>query len=93
VISLVIRLARLAPDGAIAPTERGLQARARKNNKTSCAAIGVSHPFQQTASTADAGMDAICRMDVVRTLRVSAGGEKLLNAAAIKTGDDIYEVR
>ena len=33
VISLVIRLARFAPDGAMAPTLRGLLANARKNNK------------------------------------------------------------
>jgi hypothetical protein len=39
VISLVIRLARLAPEGAIAPTLRGLNARERKNNKTSCIAM------------------------------------------------------
>jgi hypothetical protein len=47
VISLVIKFARFGPDGAIAPTVRGLQASARKNNKRLCAAIRVSHPSHQ----------------------------------------------
>src|SRR4051794_39557618 len=47
VISLVIRLARSAPDGAIAPTLKGLWANARKNSKTFCVAMRVSYPSSQ----------------------------------------------
>jgi hypothetical protein len=63
----------------MAPTLRGLQASARKNNKRFCAAMRASHPFHQAASPVDVGVDAIWRVDVARTLRaVEACGKFLI---------------
>lgn len=96
VISLVIRLARFAPEGAIAPTLRGLNAKARKNNKTLCAAIGVSHPSDQTASSADVGMGAGMRDARCGNIALQLQPQKISDAkrsANRRCGDGVYEAR